>query len=97
MTTRMARRSHFFDQTINELKIGYASRLNEKNNEESLLKKLTEDFSQLKVAIKLQDTNHQTTLNGLNQELIQLPLIFDNQPAPHYNGSSLLKCLRGYL
>ena len=44
MTTRMARRSHFFDQTINELKIGYASRLNEKNNEESLLKKLTEDF-----------------------------------------------------
>ena len=45
MTTRMARRSHFFDQTINELKIGYASRLNEKNNKESLLKKLTEDFS----------------------------------------------------
>ena len=71
MTTRMARRSHFFDQTINELKIGYASRLNEKNNEESLLKKLTEDFSQLKVAIKLQDSNHQTTLHGLNQELIQ--------------------------
>ena len=71
MTTRMAQRSHFFDQSISDLKIGFTKTLDETQNDEYLLQTLIKDFKQLKMAIKIQDENHKEVLHRVNSEIVE--------------------------
>jgi hypothetical protein len=81
ITTRLAQRSQFFEAGIKRLQVSWNSADGDLSRDQNRVKKLGNDFQQLKTALKVQEARHSDIMQNLEDKIAEQERLINSRKA----------------